>query len=147
MRSNGPDAPMHPTRPRLAPASVDEYIAAFPADIQAVLRSVRATVRAAAPDAEERISYRMPALFQHGRVVVYFAAFKQHIGLYPPVEDPEVCARVAPYAGPKGNLRFPYDQPMPHGLIAAVVETHLRGRPSTPGPARRPAAARQKGAG
>jgi uncharacterized protein YdhG (YjbR/CyaY superfamily) len=104
--------------------SVDEYIAGFPADIQAVLRAVRATVRAAAPDAEERISYRMPAVFQHG-VVVYFAAFKRHIGLFPPVEDPAVRARVARYAGPKGNLQFPYDQPVPHQLIAAVVEAWL----------------------
>ena len=106
------------------PASVDEYIAGFPADIQAVLQAVRATVRAAAPDAEERISYRMPAVFQHG-VVVYFAAFKRHLGLFPPVEDPAVRARVAPYAGPKGNLQFPYDQPIPHPLIAAVVEARL----------------------
>jgi uncharacterized protein YdhG (YjbR/CyaY superfamily) len=107
-----------------APSPVDEYIAGFPAEIQAVLRAVRATVRAAAPDAEERISYRMPAVFQHG-VVVYFAAFKRHIGLFPPVEDPAVRARVAQYAGPKGNLRFPYDQPIPHGLIAAVVKARL----------------------
>ena len=105
-------------------ASVDEYIAGFPADIQAVLRAVRATVRAAAPGAEERISYRMPAVFQDG-VVVYFAAFKRHIGLFPPVEDPAVRAQVAPYAGPKGNLQFPYDQPIPHQLIAAVVEARL----------------------
>jgi len=110
---------MNPT-----PTSVDEYIAGFPADIQAVLRAVRATVRAAAPDAEERISYRMPAVFQHG-VVVYFAAFKRHIGLFPPVEDPAVRARVARYSGPKGNLQFPYDQPVPHQLIAAVVEARL----------------------
>ncbi|MCK7495230.1 MAG: DUF1801 domain-containing protein [Comamonadaceae bacterium] len=108
-----------------APTSVDEYIAGFPADIQAVLQAVRATVRAAAPDAEERISYRMPAVFQHG-VVVYFAAFKRHIGLFPPVEDPAVRARVAPYAGPKGNLQFPYDRPVPHRLIAAVVKARLK---------------------
>ena len=123
------------------PASVDEYIAGFPADIRAVLQAVRATVRAAAPEAEERISYRMPAVFQHG-VVVYFAAFKRHIGLFPPVEDPAVRAQAAPYAGPKGNLQFPYDQPIPHRLIAAVVEARLeanlakaadrRKRPNTP---------------
>ena len=108
-----------------APTSVDEYIAGFPADIQAVLQAVRVTVRAAAPGAEERISYRMPAVFQHG-VVVYFAAFKRHIGLFPPVEDPAVRARVAPYAGPKGNLQFPYDRPMPHRLIAEVVKARLK---------------------
>lgn len=107
------------------PASVDEYIAGFPTEIKAVLRAVRATVRAAAPDAEERISYRMPAVFQHG-VVVYFAAFKRHIGLFPPVEDPVVRARVTPYAGPKGNLQFPYDRPIPHQVIAAVVRARLK---------------------
>jgi NAD(P)-dependent dehydrogenase (short-subunit alcohol dehydrogenase family) len=61
------------------PATVDQYIASFPADVQAVLRAVRATIRQAAPQAEERISYRMPAMFQNG-VVVYFGAFKRHLG-------------------------------------------------------------------
>ncbi len=112
-------------KPGATPASVDDYIAAFPAEIQAILRAVRDTVRAAAPQAEERISYRMPALFQHG-VVVYFAAFKQHLGLYPPVEDAAVRAMVARYAGPKGNLKFPYAEPIPHDLIASVVEARLR---------------------
>jgi len=127
----------------LASASVDEYIASFPPDIQAVLRAVRATVRAAAPDAEERISYRMPAVFQDG-VVVYFAAFKRHIGLFPPVEDPAVRARVAPYAGPKGNLQFPYDRPIPHRLIAAVVKARLEANRSRSAPLR-PARKRSMG--
>ena len=107
------------------PATVDEYIDSFPASIQAVLRAVRATVRQAAPQAEERISYRMPALFQKG-AVVYFGAFKSHLGLFPPVEDPALLAQVAQYAGPKGNLQFPYSQPMPLALIAAVVQARVR---------------------
>lgn len=107
------------------PATVDEYIESFPPNIQAVLRTIRTTVQESAPQAEERISYRMPALFQHG-VVVYFAAFKQHLGLYPPVEDAAVRAMVARYAGPKGNLKFPYAEPIPHDLIASVVEARLR---------------------
>jgi uncharacterized protein YdhG (YjbR/CyaY superfamily) len=106
------------------PGSVDEYIAGFAPEIQEILRSVRATVRAAAPQAEERISYRMPALFQQG-VVVYFAAFKRHIGLYPPVEDAAVRARVAGYAGPKGNLQFALAEPIPHSLISQVVQARL----------------------
>jgi uncharacterized protein YdhG (YjbR/CyaY superfamily) len=105
-------------------AAIDEYIASFPADVQVVLRSVRATIRQAAPEAEERISYRVPAVFQSG-VVVYFGAFKNHLGLFPPVDDPEIRARVAAYAGPKGNLRFPLDRPLPHELIAAVVGARL----------------------
>ena len=90
-----------------------------------MLRAVRKTIRAAAPKAEERISYRMPSLFQDG-AVVYYAAFKQHIGLFPPVADPRVRARVARYAGPKGNLQFPLSEPMPHALIAAVVKARLK---------------------
>jgi len=107
------------------PATVDEYIESFPPNIQAVLRAVRATVREAAPQAEERISYRMPALFQSG-AVVYYGAFKSHLGLFPPVEDPALLAKVAEYAGPKGNLQFPYSRPMPHQLIAAVVQARVR---------------------
>lgn len=105
--------------------TIDEYIAGFPADIRGVLEAVRATIRRAAPQAEERISYRMPAVFQHG-AVVYFGAFKHHLGMFPPVEDPQLRARVAPYAGPKGNLQFRYDQPIPHELIAAVVAARLQ---------------------
>lgn len=106
------------------PGSVDEYIAGFAPEIRDILRSVRATVRAAAPQAEERISYRMPALFQHG-VLVYFAAFKRHIGLYPPVEDAAVRARVSKYAGPKGNLQFAYTETIPYELISEVVKARL----------------------
>ena len=107
------------------PASVDAYIAGFPPEVQEILRRVRATVIAAAPEAEERISYRMPALFQDG-VLVYYAAFKRHIGLYPPVEDEALRAQVARYAGPKGNLQFPYAEPIPYELIARIVESRLR---------------------
>jgi uncharacterized protein YdhG (YjbR/CyaY superfamily) len=103
---------------------VDDYISQFPPEIQEILAAVRAVVRAAAPGAEERISYRMPALFQDG-AVVYFAAFKHHIGLFPPVEDPAVRAKVARYAGPKGNLQFPYSAPMPLDLITDVVRARV----------------------
>jgi uncharacterized protein YdhG (YjbR/CyaY superfamily) len=103
---------------------IDDYICQFPPGIREILTAVRATVRAAAPDAEERISYGMPAFFEDG-AVVYFAAFKHHIGLFPPVEDPAVRAKVARYAGPKGNLQFPYSAPMPLDLIADVVRARL----------------------
>jgi uncharacterized protein YdhG (YjbR/CyaY superfamily) len=105
--------------------TVDEYIDGFEPEVQAILHAVRATVRSAAPDAQERISYRMPAYFQDG-VVVYFAAFKKHIGLYPPVKDAELRIALQPYAGPKGNLQFPLADAMPHALIRSVVKARLR---------------------
>lgn len=106
------------------PSTVDEYIAGFPAEVRRSLESVRSTVLAAVPDGEERISYRMPAVFSSG-VVVYFAAFKNHIGLFPPVADPGTRAKVAKFAGPKGNLQFPYSQPLPLDLIAEVAKARL----------------------
>jgi uncharacterized protein YdhG (YjbR/CyaY superfamily) len=111
------------------PNSVDAYIATFPPDVQAILRKVRATVVAAAPDAHEIISYRMPALRQHG-VLVYYAAFKNHIGFYPPIKgDARLEQASARYAGEKGNLRFPLDEPIPYPLIARL--TRLRAKQDT----------------
>jgi uncharacterized protein YdhG (YjbR/CyaY superfamily) len=111
---------------RPTPANVDEYIATFPPAVRAILRKVRRAVRAAAPDAREVISYRMPALKQGG-ILVYFAAFKGHIGLFPPVKgDATLEKAAARYAGPKGNLRFPLDEPIPYGLIERL--TRLRAR-------------------
>jgi len=105
-------------------ADIDAYVAQFPPGIREILEAIRATVRSTAPGAEERISYRMPAFFQDG-ALVYFAAFKHHIGLFPPVEDPAVRAKVARYAGPKGNLQFPYTAPIPLDLIADVVRARV----------------------
>jgi uncharacterized protein YdhG (YjbR/CyaY superfamily) len=104
-----------------APTSIDEYIAASAPKVQPVLRKIRRTISAAAPDAEEVISYRMPAFRLHG-ILVYFAAFKQHIGLFPPVSGDAMLEKaIAPYAGPKGNLKFPLDQPIPYALIKRIV--------------------------
>lgn len=101
---------------------IDEYIAHFPDDIQAILQKVRATIRAAAPEATETISYQMPAFAQNG-VLVYFAAWKQHIGFYPPISDQaDFKAEAVRYEGPKGNLQFPLDEPMPLDLIRQIVQ-------------------------
>lgn len=109
-----------------APASIDEYIAASPSAVRPILKAIRRTIRTAAPGAEELISYRMPAFRQHG-IVLYFAAFKNHVGLYPPVSgDARLEKALAPYAGPKGNLRFPLDRPMPHALIKRIVLLRAR---------------------
>jgi uncharacterized protein YdhG (YjbR/CyaY superfamily) len=104
------------------PASVDEYIASFEPQVQAILQKVRAAVRAAAPGATEVISYRMPALKQNG-VLVYFAAFKNHIGFYPPIKgEAKLEKEASVYAGEKGNLRFPLDKPIPFKLIGALTK-------------------------
>lgn len=108
-----------------SPQSIDDYIASAPEEMRPVLEAVRATVRKAAPAAEERISYRMPAFFLDG-ALVYFAVFKKHIGLYPPVQDVSLKPLLARYAGPKGNLKFPLSQPMPHALIAKIVKARIK---------------------
>jgi uncharacterized protein YdhG (YjbR/CyaY superfamily) len=111
---------------RPATATIDEYIAAFAPEVQAVLQQVRRTVRAAAPEAEEAISYQIPVFKQEG-VLVYFAAFKNHIGLYPPISgDPRLEKAVAPYAGAKGNLRLPLDRPIPFELIGRITRLRLK---------------------
>ena len=108
------------------PGSVDEYIASFEPEVRAILQKVRVTVRAAAPGATEVISYRMPALKQHG-VLVYFAAFKSHIGFYPPIRgNAKLEQEASVYAGEKGNLRFPLDKPIPYKLIGALTKLRAK---------------------
>ncbi len=120
------------------PPDIDAYIAGFPPEVQAVLQRIRATVRAAAPDAQEKISYRIPAFFQGG-VLVYFAAFKQHIGLFPPVQgDARLERAVAKYAGEKGNLRFLLDAPMPYALIERIVKLRLKQNATKPAGTKKP---------
>jgi uncharacterized protein YdhG (YjbR/CyaY superfamily) len=109
-----------------AARNISEYIATFPPAVQAILRKIRATAAAAAPDATEKISYRMPAFAQDG-VLLYFAAFKHHIGVFPPVSgDPRLERSLKRYMGPKGNLKFPLDEPVPYGLIKKIVALRLR---------------------
>lgn len=113
-------------RKNVIPRTVDEYIEGFAPAVQAILLKVREVARSAAPGAEEVISYRMPALKQNG-ILVYYAAFKQHIGLYPPVRgDATIEKAIAPYAGEKGNLRFAYDEPIPYALIGRIVKLRVK---------------------
>lgn len=108
------------------PTTIDEYISAFAPEVQAILKEIRQVVRRAAPDAQEVISYQMPAFKLNG-VLVYFAAFKKHIGLYPPIRgDAKLERAVSPYAGEKGNLRFPLDQPIPYDLIERITKLRLK---------------------
>jgi uncharacterized protein YdhG (YjbR/CyaY superfamily) len=108
------------------PANIDEYIAAAGPAARPLLKEIRRVVRAAAPEAEELISYRMPAFRQHG-ILIYFAAFKHHIGVFPPVSgDARLEQALRPYAGPKGNLRFPMDRPVPYALIRRIVKLRVK---------------------
>jgi uncharacterized protein YdhG (YjbR/CyaY superfamily) len=102
--------------------TIDEYIATFPKDIQKILKELRATIQAAAPDAVEKISYQMPAFALKG-ILVYFAAFKNHIGFFPTASGVQAFKReLADYAVSKGTVRFPIDKPLPLKLISKVVK-------------------------
>ena len=107
-------------------STMDEYIATFPPKIRAILRKVRSTIRRAAPEAEETISYRIPTFKLQGPLV-HFAAFKDHVGFYPPVKgDASIEKAVARYANEKGNLRFPLDEPIPYRLIERIVKLRVK---------------------
>jgi uncharacterized protein YdhG (YjbR/CyaY superfamily) len=112
--------------PRPIPSTIDEYVLRFRPDIRRILQTIRKTIRAAAPEAEEIISYRMPAFRGHG-ILLYFAAFKKHIGVFPPVKGNATLMRaIRPYAGPKGNLQFPYDKPIPYALIMRLAKLRVK---------------------
>ncbi|MCB8979208.1 MAG: DUF1801 domain-containing protein [Ardenticatenaceae bacterium] len=104
------------------PTTIDEYIAAFPADVQDILQKVRETIKTAAPQATEAISYGMPTFKLAGNLV-HFGAFKTHLGFYPiPSGLEQFKEELAQYKGGKGSVQFPFDQPMPYGLITKIVE-------------------------
>jgi uncharacterized protein YdhG (YjbR/CyaY superfamily) len=106
---------------------IDEYIANFPSDVRELLEQVRATIREAAPEAQETISYQIPSFRLKGQYLIYFAGYKKHIGLYPvPSGDVDFDQQVAAYRAGKGTLRFPLDQPIPFELIAKVVQYRAR---------------------
>jgi uncharacterized protein YdhG (YjbR/CyaY superfamily) len=108
------------------PTTVDDYFAACVPKVQSILQRIRTIVRKAAPDAVEKISYGMPAFFHDG-ALIYYAAFKNHIGMFPPVKgDKELQKDLARHRGPKGNLHFPLDERMPYGLITRVVKCRVR---------------------
>lgn len=107
-------------------ADIDDYIAAAAPEVRAILSEIREIAQRAAPEASETISYQMPAL-RKGRVFFYFAAFKKHIGIYPPLHaDAGLVQELQPWRGPKGNLQFPLDQPLPYALIQRLVAALAR---------------------
>lgn len=108
------------------PKSVDEYIASFPVEIQEILEQVRQTIKKAAPDAEEKISYAIPTFALHGNLV-HFAAFKNHIGFYAlPSGNEKFQKELASYTVGKGSIQFPIDKPMPLDLITKIVDFRVK---------------------
>ena len=106
--------------------SIDEYIATFPPNVQAILETLRQTIKAAAPQAEETISYGMPAFRLNG-VLVWFAAFKNHVGFYPRVSAIEAFKdKLAVYETSKGTVKFPLTEPLPLGLIGEIVRFRVK---------------------
>jgi uncharacterized protein YdhG (YjbR/CyaY superfamily) len=110
---------------------VDAYIAAAPVSAQPILRQLRSVIKAAAPKAEERISYGMPSYEYHGRLV-YFAAFKNHVGLYAVGQEQDSYAKeLSGYLSGKSTARFPIGQPLPIALIRKVVKARVKENEAT----------------
>ena len=121
--------------------TIDEYIAAQPAQVQPILQAVRATIRATAPEATEKMSWQMPTFWQ-GENIIHFAAFKNHLSIFPGGEASGVFAdRLAGYETTKGAIRFPLDRAIDHALIADIVRWRLEqakgGKPASAQPAAR----------
>ncbi|MBI5950561.1 MAG: DUF1801 domain-containing protein [Chloroflexi bacterium] len=105
--------------------SIDEYIGSFPQETQRILEEIRAVIKTAAPEAEEKISYQMPTFFLKGNLI-HFAAFKNHIGLYPTPSGTEAFKEeIAKYKNAKGSIQLPIDEPMPLKLISRIVKSRV----------------------
>jgi uncharacterized protein YdhG (YjbR/CyaY superfamily) len=114
---------MHAMESRSAAQSIDEYIAAFPPETQAVLQEMRALIGASAPDATETISYAIPTFDLNGKHLVHFAGFAKHVGFYPVPSGMEAFKEeLRPYKQGKGSVQFPLGQPLPADLIRRIVE-------------------------
>jgi uncharacterized protein YdhG (YjbR/CyaY superfamily) len=108
-------------------STVDEYVASFPRDVQDVLEKMRQTVHQVAPGAEETIAYQMPAFRLDGKSLVYFAAFKDHIGFYPLPSGTEAFKKeLSAYKGGKGSVRFPLGKSIPYDLVKKIVAFRVK---------------------
>lgn len=108
------------------PETIDEYISAFPSEIQALLEKMRLTIRKAAPHASEKICYRMPTFYLNGNLV-HFAAFKHHIGFYPAPSGIDAFQdELGKYKTSKGAIQFPLDEPLPLKLVEAIVRFRVQ---------------------
>lgn len=110
-------------------ATIDEYIAGFPKDVQAILQRIRTTIAKAAPGAEEAIKYAIPTFVVDGKNLVHFAAFEHHIGFYAtPTGHEKFRKALAGYKSGKGSVQFPLDEPIPYALIEKIVKFRMRER-------------------
>lgn len=111
---------------RSTPKDIDEYIEDFPDDVQKILQKIRTTIQDAAPDATEAISYQIPTFKLNGKNLIHFAAFKNHVSVYPaPRGVDEFKDEIAAYKGGKGTVQFPLDQTIPYDLISRIVKFRL----------------------
>ena len=112
---------------RTTAKDIDEYIAGFPDDVQKILKKIRSTIRKAAPGAKETISYAIPTFTLNGRYLIYFAAFKKHVSIYPaPRGSEEFKKELSAYQGGKGTVQFPLDEPIPFDLITRIVKFKVK---------------------
>ncbi len=112
---------------RAVAQNIDEYIAGFPSEVQAILKKIRETIRKAAPDAGEKMGYGIPTFTLEGKNLVHFAAFKTHIGFYPtPTGIEKFKKELSVYEGAKGSVQFPLDKPIPYGLITKIVKFRVK---------------------
>ena len=107
-------------------SKIDAYIAAFPEEVQAILKKIRTTIQNAAPDGEETINYGIPTFTLKGNLV-HFAGFKKHIGFYPtPTGIDKFKKELSVYEGAKGSVQFPLDKPIPYDLISKIVKFRVQ---------------------
>jgi uncharacterized protein YdhG (YjbR/CyaY superfamily) len=108
--------------------SIDEYIVTFPAEVQKILEEIRATIKAIAPDAKEKISNQIPCFELNGRNLIHFAGWNRHISMYPvPAGDEALEKKIGRYIAGKGTLKFPLDEPIPLELIGEIVKFRVSG--------------------
>ena len=111
---------------KMVPKTVDQYIAAFPADVKKRMQQLRKTIKAAAPRADELISYQMPG-YKYFGMLVYFAAYKNHIGFYPGAGGVlEFYKELSSFKSAKGSVQFPHDRPIPFEIISKIVKFRVK---------------------
>lgn len=105
--------------------NIDEYISAFPENVQVILQKVRQTIHQTVPEAEEKISYGIPTFTLNGKYMVYFAAYKNHISLYPIPSDASLQKELEPHKAGKGTLQFLLNKSIPYELIAKIAQASV----------------------